>query len=1019
MPAPLFPGSALLLVVIGYLCLLFGVGWLGERGFGRLRRVGLDRYVYVLAAGVYCTSWTFYGCIGNAARNGPAFLGLFVGPCVFALVWWSFLRKLVLVCRSRHITSLADFLSVRYPGCPAIGPVTTLLLLVAIVPYISLQLQAVSVSFDLIAGRGGRDAIAVEPMLVVSAFMGAFALFFGGRYLDFTRPQGGLLTAVAAESLVKLLIMVGAGIFVTYGLFDGVRDLFGRVEARSDLAALASLAGPSGAGLAQWAAFAAIAVVDVIALPRQFHVLVVQNGHEDHVRTAMWLFPLYLLLINAFVIPIAFGGLLLGLPKEGADAYILAVPMLAGRRALSLLVFLGGFSAATAMVMISSVVLGKMVANNLLIPAALRVRKGFHAYRSLLATARLSILVIVALGYLYARLMSGRMVLMEIGLISFVGVAQFGPPLFGGLYWRRAAGRAALWGVAAGFAGWFYTLVLPALAKAGVVGQGLLLHGPLGLQFLRPTDLLGLGLGDPVANAVLFSLGPNAVAFAVGSLLSPAGAEEAQRAEEIVLGRDTVPGEEGRTRPAGATHYMSLGEVEEVISRYAGNEKEEEVAAVVREIGEIRRQGGTREAVIRQLELPLRVERILTGTIGALAAREVVRAALPLSLADARTLVESYRALERNLETTQREVSQKAGEVRARERFLASVVRSIDDGVVSFDFDGRITTVNEGACRLFRRGEKEMVGKPFDALVRDTPYGEKRRIIARATYRSGHWRGEVEIVRGDGTVAPALLSTAKIIDDEGRPVGFVCSFKDLTEIKAMQHRMLQSEKLASLGQMAAGVAHEIRNPLGSIKMSLGLLRSQAGGGEALQEIDQIREAVASMEVIVNELLDYTREIALRVDDYDVGLIARSAVEALEGERRSRGASIVVEEAAAAKGGLVAAVDGVRLKQVVTNILRNALEACRPGEGRIALRLAEEDGLVRIEVCDNGPGMAPEEVDKVFVPFYTTKAQGVGLGMPIVKRLVELHQGEISIRSRPGEGTTVSVVLPRRPFREAP
>jgi PAS domain S-box-containing protein len=1014
MPSPLFSGPAILAVISAYLLLLFGIGYFGERRFHAIRARGLDRYIYVLAACVYCTSWTFYGCIGNAAEYGGSFIGLFLGPSVFALCWWFFLRKMVRVCRTHNITSVPDFLSVRYGGNRWIGPLATVLLVVGSVPYISLQLRAVSISFDLIAGPAAEWAGFAEPMLLVSLFMGAFALFFGGRYLDFTKPQGGLLTAVALESVVKIVIFIAAGLFVCYGVFDGMGDIYGRILSNPEWQRLATVKDSAGGGYSRWLAYMAIAAIDVVLLPRQFHILVVQNGDEKHIKTAMWMFPLYLLAINLFVIPIAFGGLLLGLPASEGDKYILSIPMLAGGKALSLAVFLGGFSAATAMVMVSSVALGKMVANNLVIPAILKLRKGFHAYSYLLAAARGSMLVVLVLGYLYATLMSRNMVLMEIGIISFVAVAQFGPAVFGGLYWKRAGAPGALAGICLGFAAWFYTLVLPAMVKAGFVGGAILKDGAFGIAALAPTRLLGLGIADPVGNAVFWSLFLNCLGFVAGSFLTSPTREEAGRFERIDPAAALPPSLAVAPVVASGSgkHYLSLEEVEEVVTRYAGHEKDGEIGEVVREIREIKSRGETREAVIRQMDLPHRLEKILTGSIGVIAARNVLRDMLPLSLADARTLVESYREMEKDLASTREEVTHKEGEIRAKERFLASVVRSIDDGIVSLDFDGRIINVNEGACRLFQWTEPEMIGQDFNLLIRDTEYREKRRIIARSTYRTGFWRGEVEIIRKDGTVADALLSTAKIIDARGKPMGFVSSFKDLTEIKAMQNRMSQSEKLASLGQMAAGVAHEIRNPLGSIKMSLRLLKDELRGAEEADVVEHIRDAVGSMEVIVNELLDYTREITLQMDEFDVRGIAQSAVYGLEEDWKRKGVEVEVK---GAEGPVTATVDGVRIKQVITNIVKNAVDASPPGEGRVGVHVAGKDGFVYLSVEDNGHGMNAGEVEKVFQPFYTTKAQGVGLGMPIVKRLVELHGGEVRVSSSEGKGTSVSVRLPRQPF----
>jgi PAS domain S-box-containing protein len=1008
MPGPVFEGSFVLAVVTVYLLLLFGVGYLGERKFDALCARGLDRYVYVFSAGVYCTSWTFYGCIGNAAQTGPSFLALFIGPSVFALAWWTVLRKLVRFCRTHNVTSVPDLLSVRYGGTPWLGALATLFLVIGSVPYISLQLRAVSISYDTIAGSpGGGMAAVVDPVLLVALFLAAFALFFGGRYLDFTRPQGGVLTAVATESAIKLVILLAAGAFVCYGVFDGMGDIYSRVLANPEWKRLTGLSDAAGNGYARWTAYFAVAVIDVFLLPRQFHLFVVQNSDESHIKTAMWMFPLYLLLINLFIIPIAFGGLLLGLPAAAGDKFILAIPMLEGNRAMSLLVFLGGFSAATAMIVVSSVALGKMVANNLVIPGILWARKGFHGYGYLLAATRASMLAVILLGYLYARLMSYNAALMEIGIISFVAVAQFGPAVFGGLYWKGGTAGGAALGICAGFAAWFYTMILPAAVKAGFLDPLILAHGPFGVALLRPTDFLGAGIGDPVGNAVFWSLFLNLIAFVAGSLLVVPRLGR-------VRGEGRRPDAPGvgprRETPDGGAHYPSLEDIEEVVTRYAGREKEREVGEVVREIREIKSRGETREAVIRQMELPVRLERILTGSIGSIAARNVLRDMLPIALADAKTLVASFREMEKDLATTRETVSHKEEEILARERLLASVVHSIDDGIVAFDAKGRITAVNEGSCRLFRRAESAMIGGDFQLLILDTPYREKQRIVARATYRNGHWRGEVEIVRGDGTHAPGLVSTARITAKGGGAAGFVASFKDLTELKAMQNKMIQSEKLASLGQMAAGVAHEIRTPLGSIKMSTRLLGD--GTADAAEVIGTIREAVSSMEVIVNELLEYTREIALHLDEYDLVKITRSAVFGLEEEAGRRGVSVGVSAPPVA---CTALVDGVRVKQVLTNIVKNAVEAAPDRDGKVLVTLSERDGGVLITVEDNGPGMNGEELGKVFQPFYTNKAQGVGLGMPIVKRLVELHGGEVRIDSWTGRGTTVSVDLPRYPF----
>ncbi|RMG61540.1 MAG: hypothetical protein D6713_00195, partial [Deltaproteobacteria bacterium] len=397
-----------------YLVLLSLIAMVGEKHFQKLKGRGLDRFIYVLAAGVYCTSWTFYGCIGNCAKAGYSFLGLFIGPSIFALTWWVFLRKVVRVCREFNVTSVPDLLSIRYGRSGLIAVVSTLFLLVAIVPYIALQLRAIEISLDIIAGTKLFRKY-VDPTFLVTLYLAAFALIFGGRYLDLAKRQGGILTAIAFESVVKLVIFLIAGAVIVYSFGGGLEKIYQRAARDPELVNILSLSSSPGTAFGRWFAFMVIAIFNVIVLPRQFHVIVVQNTDETHVKTLSWLFPLYILLINIFVIPVALYGRLAGLPPSLGDRFILSIPLSEGRHLLSLFIFLGGFSAATAMVIVSTIALGKMLANNIFFPVLLWLRKESQTYQQLLMTARASMLLVLFLGYLYAVAMSRQSVLMEIG----------------------------------------------------------------------------------------------------------------------------------------------------------------------------------------------------------------------------------------------------------------------------------------------------------------------------------------------------------------------------------------------------------------------------------------------------------------------------------------------------------------------------------------------------------------------------------------------------------------------------
>jgi PAS domain S-box-containing protein len=819
----------------------------------------------------------------------------------------------------------------------------------------------------------------------VAGTLALFGILFGARNLDFTRQQTGLMTAVAVESLVKLIAFLTVGAFVTWGLYDGFGSIFSRIAEHPEWSDLVSLGLPPSASYDRWAAMLLVSMVAVMFLPRQFHVLVVQNPHERDVHTAAWAFPLYLLAINVFVLPIAFAGLLTFSSGAASDSFILALPLNAGAELVAVIVFLGGFSAATAMIVVDSLALSKMISNDIVLPFILRRRHLEEVYWLSLAWTRLGILVVVGLGYLWARLERGQFLLVEMGLLSFIAVTQCAPAVLLGLYWRRGSRKGALWGISLGFALWFYTLIVPALVKEGVLPLSLIEQGPVGIWWLRPTALLGLEGLDPLSHGVFWSLFFNIGAYLVMSLTAPQDADERSQAAAFVGGAVAEP---SRT-PA----ILSVPEIERLLHLYV---PAKEVDAILREL-----LGGKAP---RELSLPdlldmrIRLERILAASLGAAAARYIIEDRFTISKREAGQLVESFQAMQRSL--------------RQSEQLLASVVESVDDCIFTTDTEGRVITVNRAGQRLLGLSRGAGPGLSYLDVLDES---DRRRVgpaIRRAVAEGRTWGGNVTGLTTSRQRFPAHLGIACVFDAQRRVLGAVGVLRDLTEQVATQQRLIQREKLASLGEMAAAVAHEIRNPLGGIKMATRLLASgEFSGGRIPQEMAQsVVSGIAEIESIIADLLDYARDTRLDSQDYPLGLILAPVVASALAEGETRGVRVTAQ---GLEEDLVATVDGPRLRQVFANVVKNALEATdRHPEGHVAVRLYQRHSTAVVEVVDNGVGIAPEFRDKVFLPFFTTKPTGTGLGMAIVKKIMDLHGGDIEIESRPGQGTTVRLSIPR-------
>ncbi|MHB8767172.1 MAG: SLC5/6 family protein, partial [Deferrisomatales bacterium] len=423
-------------IALGYLLFLFGVAYWAERRKDRGRSIISNPVVYALSIAVYCTSWTFYGSVGRAAATGFGFLAVYLGPTLMAFAWWFLLRKMVRVARQNHITSISDFVASRYGKSGRIGALVALMVIVGNTPYIALQLKAVSSTFDLLTGHPAAGLLPAVPgsgpvyrdtAFAVALVLGVFGGMFGARSLDPSERHEGMVAAVALESVVKLVAFLGVGALVTWGIFGGFGDLFGRIADHPVHARLLTLGHGAQDSYTAWFTLVCLSMASVMLLPRQFHLMVVENCEESHIRGAMWMFPLYLLLINLFVVPIAFGGLLLLGDSAPADTYVLSLPLRHGWSEVALLAFLGGFSAATGMVVVESVAMSTMFLNNLAMPVLLRLGwpRNFAPY--LIHLKRLGIMGVILLGYAYCRLLGEQFSLVNIGLLSFAAAAQLAP----------------------------------------------------------------------------------------------------------------------------------------------------------------------------------------------------------------------------------------------------------------------------------------------------------------------------------------------------------------------------------------------------------------------------------------------------------------------------------------------------------------------------------------------------------------------------------------------------------------
>ncbi|MEM1328365.1 MAG: sensor histidine kinase [Bacteroidota bacterium] len=656
------------LIYVAYLGVLFGIAWWTDRSGKKGKSLVNNPYIYALSLGVYCTAWTFYGSVGKAAQSGIDFLPIYIGPTIVAVVWWFVLRKMILISKAQRITSIADFISSRYGKSTFLGVLATLIAVFGIIPYISIQLKATAVSYDILTHEGkqawtGEELLSIPFYLdtawYIAIALAAFTILFGTRNLDPNERHEGLVAAVAFESILKLIAFLAIGIFVVFGLFDGFDDLF--VQA-AQVEAVTSILFLEENGTSGWSWFwlLFISMSAILFLPRQFHVAVVENTNPRFVKKAAWVFPFYLLLINLFVLPIAVGGTLLLGADADADMFVLSLPIAEGKNILALFVALGGFSASASMVIVAVTALGIMISNHIVMPFLLRystikTTMAVDISDKLLGIRRVSIVMVMILAYGYFKFVSSQYTLVSIGLISFVAVAQFAPAIIGGLFWKRATRQGAITGLLLGFIIWFFCLPLPTLTEIGLITEDLVENGAFGLSFFKPHQLFGITGMDHISHGAFWSLLFNTTAYVGISLqtrLSPLELSQADLFVHIEKYQSGISEYDLLKRQA------KVKDIEEIMIRFLGAvrtryllssyEKENDV--------DISKIDAADEELIRLAEVHL------TGAIGAASSKIILNYVVK---EDPISLEEMFDFLEQTKEIIQysKELEQKSSEL--------------------------------------------------------------------------------------------------------------------------------------------------------------------------------------------------------------------------------------------------------------------------------------------------------------------------------------------------------------------
>jgi len=1018
----LLPGWIIFVSAFAYILLLFAVASYGDRKSRRKTVPNRGRpVVYALSLAIYCTSWTYFGGVGLASERGLEFLGIYTGPILAFTLGMPIIRRIVELAKAEKLTSVADFIAARYGKNPTVAMIVSIIALVGAIPYIALQLKAVSNSVATMVdprdyGIGSGNLYFLDLPLIVTVVMAGFAIMFGTRHTDATEHQDGLILAISMESVVKLVAICTAGIYVVFFLFDGPAELWRLASENTQVMEAVTYQTP----ISRWIVLTLLSAFAIILLPRQFHVTVVENRTPKELRTAGLLLPLYLIAINIFVLPIAVAGLLTIGNNGNADLYVLQLPLFNGVPVVSLITFIGGFSAATAMVIVASVALSIMVSNDILMPIFLRQKlltRSPHSddfAKTLLNIRRTAIFIVLLLGYCYYRAADSTSGLASIGLLAFAAIAQMAPSLFGGLLWRRANARGAIAGLSSGFLVWAYLLFLPSLGGPdySYVAAGV-------LSFIFPGTELFSGPGaDPLVNAVTLSLLINSLAFVLGSL-----SRNPRPVERIQSGIFVKRHSKSQFATRGWKTRVSVGDLKSAVARYLGEER------MLRSLSAYEKTAGRKLEDEQPADMALIhfSEQLLGSAIGSSSARLVLSLILQkaedTSADTAWLLDQASEALQYNQD------------------MLQTALAQMDQGIAVFDASQQLTIWNRRFRTLLDLPEHfGRVGLPLAEIV--------ALLEERGDIEPGdHGERINQFLTIDRPFSLVLAGGSRIVEVRSNAMpdkGVVATFTDITqrvesdqalkqanetleqrvaertgELMRVNHQLAEaraSADEANIGKTRffAAAGHDILQPLNAARLYSSALVERIGHSENTNLVQNIDSALESVETILGAVLDISRLDTGSMKPRMASVPLNDLLKRIETDfapmAREKNLEFVVMPTS-----LTVRSDINLLRRLVQNLVSNAIKYTMSGKVLVGAR--RRGGDVIIQVIDSGMGIPASKFRTIFKEFTRLDggmkaAAGLGLGLSIVDRLSRVLHHPVQLSSVVGKGTSFQVQLPR-------